>query len=104
MASYDFDARTFKPGEILDAAMHYTARNPHFFRVTRNSGKSIWARPIRSIVVSHDGYGQNGQKMPDLTDVGGDEVMGRIGKRGYVHLNGNLAVRWDGQPSNFYTD
>ena len=104
MASNDFDARTFQPGEIIDAPMHYTARYPHFFRITRNSSKSIWARPIRGIVVHDDGYGQNGDMIPDLNDVGGEEVMGRIDKRGYATLNGNTARRWDGRPSAYYTD
>lgn len=100
----NYDARTFKVGEIVEASFQYTARFPHFFIITRNSGKSIWAVEIGKRVVSDDGYGQNGTVMPDTSERRGKEVMGRIGKNGYAMLKGNLAVRWDGRPSDFYTD
>lgn len=103
-ASNDFDARTFKVGEIIEASFQWSSRHPHFFVITRNSGKSIWAREIGKIVISHDGYGQNGQVMPSPSQIIGKEIMGRIDKKGYAKLNGNLAYRWDGRPSDFYTD
>jgi len=31
-------------------------------------------------------------------------VMGRIGKGGYVRLDGETAHVWSGRPVNFYTD
>ena len=103
-ASHDYDARTFKVGEIIEASFAYTARFPHFFVITRNSGKTIWAREIGKIVVSDDGYGQNGSVMPNPDRVVGEEIMGRINKSGYVRLNDNLACRWNGRPSDYYTD
>lgn len=103
-ASNDYDARTFKVGEIIEASFSYTARFPHFFVITRNSGKSIWAKEIGKIVISDDGYGQNGQVVPNTARVIGEEIMGRIDKKGYAKLNGNLACRWDGRPSDYYTD
>lgn len=103
-ASNDYDARTFKVGEIIEASFSYTARFPHFFVITRNSGKTIWAKEIGKIVVSDDGYGQNGQVMPNPEVIKGSEIMGRIDNKGYAKLNGNLAYRWDGRPSDYYTD
>lgn len=103
-ASNDYDARTFKVGEIIEASFSYTARFPHFFVITRNSGKTIWAKEIGKVVISDDGYGQNGQVMPNPARIIGEEIMGRIKKSGYVRLNNNLAYRWDGRPSDFYTD
>ena len=103
-APHDYDARTFKVGEIIEASFSYTARYPHFFVITRNSGKTIWAREIGKIVVSDDGYGQNGSVMPNPDKVIGEEIMGRIKKSGYARLNYNLACRWDGRPSDYYTD
>lgn len=99
-----FDARTFKVGEIIEASFQYSARFPHFFVITRNSGKSIWAVEVGKIVVSDDGYGQNGSVMPDTTVRKGKEIMGRIGHDGYTKLNGNYAMRWNGKPSDYYTD
>ncbi len=103
-ASHDFDARTFKVGEIIEASFAYNARFPHFFVITRNSGKTIWAKEIGQIVVSDDGYGQNGSVMPNPERVIGNEIMGRIQKSGYARLNDNLAHRWNGRPSDYYTD
>lgn len=103
-ASNEYDARTFKVGEIIEASFHWSSRHPHFFVITRNSGKTIWAREIGKIVVSDDGYGQNGSVMPNPEVIIGKEIMGRINKRGYAHLDGNLAYRWDGRPSDYYTD
>lgn len=104
MNNNDYDARTFQVGEIVEASFSYSARFPHFFVITRNSGKSVWAIEVGKIVVSDDGYGQNGTVMPDTTERKDKEVMGRIDKQGYVKLNGNLAYRWDGRPSAYYTD
>lgn len=103
-ASNEYDARTFKVGEIIEASFSYSARFPHFFVITRNSGKTIWAKEIGKIVVSSDGYGQNGSVKPNPEVIIGEEIMGRINKSGYAHLNGNLAYRWDGRPSDYYTD
>lgn len=103
-ASHDFDARTFKVGEIIEASFAYTARFPHFFVITRNSGKTIWAKEIGTIILSDDRYGQNGTVIPNPKRIVGKEIMGRIKKSGYVRLNDNLACRWDGRPSCYYTD
>lgn len=98
-ASDGWDARTFKVTDILVAGHSH----PHFFFVSRTSGSSIWAMELGSMVVSHDGYGQNGYVVPNLADRGG-EVMGRIRKGGYVRLNGETAHVWSGRPVSFYTD
>lgn len=103
-ASHDYDARTFKVGEIIEASFSYGSRFPHFFVITRNSGKTIWAKEIGKKVISDDGYGQNGSVMPNPDRIIGEEIMGRIKKTGFVRLNDNLACRWDGKPSNYYTD
>jgi hypothetical protein len=98
-----WDARTFKPGDILDASFHYSMKIPYFYIVTRTSKSSIWVRKLGRVVVSHDGYGQNGYMMPDLAERG-DEEMGRIGKGGYLKLGGCTAHIWSGKPVDFYSD
>lgn len=101
--SDSWDARTFKPGDILDASFHYSAKIPYFFIVTRVSKSSVWARRLGKVVVSHDGYGQNGYMMPNLAERGA-EVMGRIRKGGYLKLNDCTAHVWNGKPVDFYSD
>lgn len=103
-ASGNWDASKFKVGDILDATFTYTAQIPHFYIVTRTSASSIWVKPLGKIVVSDDGYGQNGTVVPDKNRVGGNETIARIKKTGYVSINGNTARIWDGRPVMFYTD
>lgn len=98
-ASDGWNARKFTETDILVTGHSH----PHFFVVTRRTDSSVWARPLGKFVVSHDGYGQNGCVMPDLVQKG-KEVMGRIGKQGYVRLNGETAHVWSGRPVDFYTD
>lgn len=103
-AHNDWDARTFKPGDILDASYHYSAKIPYFYIVTRVSEHSIWARPLGKIVVRSDGYGQNGEVMPDLAKKG-DEVMARIRRGNYIEFGRCCTAHlWDGKPVDFYTD
>lgn len=98
-ASDAWDARTFKVTDILVAGHSH----PSFFIVTRRSKASVWAMELGEMVVSHDGYGQNGYVVPNLAERG-KEVMGRIGKGGYVRLDGETAHVWSGKPVDFYTD
>lgn len=98
-ASDGWNGQDFKVTDILVTG-HYS---PSFFIVTRRSKASVWAVKIGETVVSHDGYGQNGYVMPNLAERG-REVMGRIGKGGYVRLNGETAHVWSGRPVSFYTD
>ena len=98
-ASDGWNGQNFKVTDILVTG-HYS---PSFFIVTRRSKASVWAMELGETVVSHDGYGQNGYVMPNIAKRG-REVMGRIGKGGYVRLNGETAHVWSGRPVNFYTD
>lgn len=98
-ASDAWDARTFKVTDIVVTGHSH----PHFFIVTRRSKASVWAMKLGKMVVSHDGYGQNGYVVPNLAERG-REVMGRIGKSGYVKLNGDTAHAWSGRPVEFWTD
>ena len=98
-ASDAWDAREFKVTDVLTTGHSH----PHFFIVTRRTASSIWAIRLGKTVVSHDGYGQNGYVVPNLAERG-REVMGRIGKGGYVRLDGETAHVWSGRPVNFYTD
>lgn len=98
-ASDGWNAREFKVTDILVKGHSH----PHFYIVTRRTDSSIWAVRLGKTVVSHDGYGQNGYVMPNLAERG-KEVMGRIGKQGYVRLNGETAHVWSGRPVDFYTD
>lgn len=98
-ASDGWNGQDFKVTDILVTG-HYS---PSFFIVTRRSKASVWAVKLGKTVVSHDGYGQNGYVMPNIAKRG-REVMGRIGKGGYVRLNGETAHVWSGRPVDFYTD
>lgn len=104
MASETWDARTFKPGDILDASFHYSMKIPYFFIVTRNTGKTVFARKLGKVVKSADRWGQSGTMVPNLADRSDKEYKGRINKNNYLSLDGNTAHVWDGHPVSFYGD
>ena len=94
-----WNARRFKVGDVLVTGYSH----PSFFIVSRRTESSVWAMKLGKVAVSDDGYGQNGYIMPNLASRG-REVMGRIGKHGYVKLNGETAHVWGGRPVEFWTD
>lgn len=98
-ASDGWDGRSFKVGDVLVTGFSH----PSFFIVSRRTASSVWAMKLGKVAVSDDGYGQSGRIMPNLA-ARGKEVMGRIGKRGYVKLNGDTAHVWSGRPVEFWTD
>lgn len=104
MASNDWDARNFKEGDVLDASFHYTAKFPYFYIVTRNTGKTVFARKLGRKIVSSDMYGQMGTMIPDENTQSDKIYSGRILKGNYLKLDGNTAHKWDGQPVSFYGD
>ena len=104
MAKDTWDARTFKVGDILDASFQYTMKIPEFFIVTRNTGKTVYARKLGKVVVSHDGYGQSGTMVPNLAERSEKEYVARIRKDGSIKLEGCFAYLWDGEPVDFWGD
>ena len=104
MASKDWDARNFKEGDILEASLICTAKFPFFFVVTRNTGKTVYARKLGNKIVSSDYYGQSGTMMPDENSMSDETYSGRILKGNYLRLDGNTAHKWDGNPVRFYGD
>lgn len=104
MASEKYDARNFKPGDILDASFQYSMKIPYFFIVTRNTGKTVFARKLGRVVKSSDSYGQSGTMVPNLADKSEKEYSGRIRKGNYLTLDGNTAKLWDGEPVAFWGD
>lgn len=104
MASEKYDARYFKPGDILDASFQYSMKIPYFFIVTRNTGKTVFARKLGRVVNSSDSYGQSGTMVPNLADRSEKEYSGRIRKGNYLTLDENTAKLWDGEPVAFWGD
>lgn len=98
-ANNSWNGQDFKVGDVLVTGFS----RPAFFIVSRRTASSVWAIKLGKAVVSHDGYGQNGYVVPNLAERG-REVMGRIGKGGYVRMNGETAHVWSGRPVEFWTD
>lgn len=93
-------ANEFKEGMVLCATWHYSMVIPQFYVVLRNTGKTIIAQEVGHMIVEHDGYGQEGRMVPDLSKTGKKETR-RIDKWGEVRLGGALARAWNGQPVSF---
>lgn len=102
----EWDARTFEVGDILDASFVYSAKIPHFFKITRRTASTIWAVELGQKITRHDGYGQNGYCVPVEDEIknNGKEVRGKINKNHYLKLNNSTAHLWDGEEVDFYTD
>jgi len=99
-----------KVGDILVYSYNYNACYPHFVRVTRATEKSVWLEEIPKKWITHDGFGQNGERMPDFTKKP-IPMKGsfRIKKRNvlnyeYVKVDGYIATPWDGKSVSEYTD
>jgi hypothetical protein len=91
---------------LITWAFHYSARHPYFGRITKVTASTVWIEELPSIVVSHDGYGQNGTCIADIN------APATPRKKGYRYKkhNGNLYIDncpvylYDGTPEDFFTD
>lgn len=93
-------------GKLITWAFHYSARHPYFGRITKVTASTVWIEELPSVVVSHDGYGQNGTCIADI------DAPATPHKKGYRYKkhNGNLYIDncpvylYDGTPEDFFTD
>jgi hypothetical protein len=93
-------------GKLITWAFHYSARHPYFGRIIKVTASTVWIEELPSIVVSHDGYGQNGTCIADIN------APATPHKKGYRYKkhNGNLYIDncpvylYDGTPEDFFTD
>lgn len=93
-------------GKLITWAFHYSARHPYFGRITKVTASTVWIEELPSVVVSHDGYGQNGTCIADV------DAPATPHKKGYRYKkhNGNLYIDncpvylYDGTPEDFFTD
>ena len=96
-------------GDILVYAYSYNARYPHFVRITRMTNSFIWVEDVPKKWYTHDGFGQNGQVVPNFK-AQTTPVKGRFKIRNNSYfgectrINGCLATIWDGTPQDEYTD
>ena len=93
-------------GKLITWAFHYGSRHPYFGRITRVTNSTVWIEELPSIVVSCDGYGQNGTC---IADTNAPATPHKKGYR-YKKRNGNLYIDnmpvylYDGTPEDFFTD
>lgn len=99
-----------KVGDIIVYAHHYSARYPNFARVTKATEKTVWLEKLGKKWTTHDGYGQNGYRVPDFDapttpmkrsfrikkNLNGEEYF-KIDSYCYGYI-------WDGKPEDEYTD
>lgn len=100
----------FEVGGILYYNAGYNMGIPTWLRITKMTDKSVWLEELPSMVVTHDGYGQNGTKRPLLHGTA-KQLRGCF--RIKTLSNGNKCVKadnyhhaylWDGLDKDFYTD
>lgn len=92
-------------GTILTYAYQWASRHPKFVRVIKRTPCSVQVEELGRIIVTHDGYGQNGTCIADLVSEG--RVINRtyrFDKKGRLNIDKELCYIYDGTPENFYTD
>lgn len=92
-------------GTILTYAYEWNSRHPKFVRVIKRTPSSVQIEQLGRIIVSHDGYGQNGTCIADLESEG-IEMKGyfRFKKNGRLCIDGQPCYIYTGEPELFYTD
>jgi len=95
-------------GTIFTYAFHYNCRRPQFVRVVRSTEKSVWIESLPKMWHTHDGYGQNGTEVPNLsgepTKINGSFRIKDYNGNPYFKINGCYAFIWDGTPEDSYSD
>ena len=111
----------FEVGDILEGDFGWSMILPAWVEVMSKTNKMVTVRRLKSKVISHDGYGQAGTKMPipgDYeTDWNGDYREKRcLVKKGYnrtpdpdpkknyiIDYDGKMFQIWDGKAADFDT-
>lgn len=92
-------------GTIITFAYQYAARHPKFARVIKRTPASVKIEMLGRIIVSHDGYGQNGTCIADLvSEPQAVNKSFRFDSRGYLTINKCLCHIYEGFEEDFYTD
>lgn len=100
MDKYDFDSNVLPEGTILTTTVGYNVTIPRFYKYLGSKGKcSMFVRRVE--VKNVTGGGWQGECVPTDTFYDNKIVVARIGKNGYLKIDGLLASRWDGKPA-FY--
>ena len=95
----------YKLGMIMSAPFMYSSRQNYWYEIVGFKGKStVIVQELEQIIVSHDGYGQNGYSKPKLGSYVGEPFKARIDRRGKLKIDGRWAYEWNGKPEQFYTD
>ena len=99
----------FEKGLVCQMKWGATMALVNFYEVTRTTSKTVWFKRIPDVIHTHDGYGQAGTKLPDLTtnkrggefrkQIRGNEIKGQYA---YINYQG-IIEPWTGQPITFDT-
>lgn len=95
-------------GTILYANLGWSAGIPAWYEVIKATAKTVTVRRLADRIVSHDGYGQNGYKMPILGwehPYDNKPMVRKVTESGSVKVGYSAyAYPWDGEKKAFYTD
>lgn len=90
-------------GTVLTYALSYSARIPVFVRVIKRTRCTFQVEELKQIIVSDDGYGQNGTCIADLESPGIiDKKRHRFNINGNVYIDNHICYIYNGTPEHFY--
>lgn len=87
----------------------YTSCHPVFMKVIRRTATQVIMKQLKSDIVSHDGYCQNGT-MTALNEFAFDKEFrsklytNPINHQAMIKLNCFSGSIWNGQPAEFFSD
>lgn len=92
-------------GTVMTYAIQYSARIPVFVRVTNVTRSTFTVEELKEIIVSDDGYRQNGTCIADLETPGVPiKKRHRFNINGNVYIDKHLCYIYNGDPEAFFTD
>ena len=95
-------------GDIVAVVFHYSMQFVNFYQVVGTTRTCIDCKPCQEIVVSDDGYGQNGRSIAgDMIEDGETTRFRNIKTDGTFLVRGSwwhTGHKWQGEEIDFYTD
>jgi len=93
------EAEQYQPGTICYASWGYEQTNIDFYKIVERKNSTLTIQAIGSKRNYGENFNDRGTCMPDAGNEIGEPFKKRIGKRGYVKLNGYSTLSlFDGSP------
>ena len=96
-------------GMVFLVNIGYTSCHPVFMKVIRRTATQVVMKQLKSVIVSDDGYCQNGtmtavDEFSNEKEVRSKLYTNVVNGQAMIKLNRYSGFVWNGQPTDFYSD